>query len=78
VNLAKLHNIPRYACGVSKKFTKKIKIKLRNPKEVWAIKNKNIKVENPPFDKTPLKNLTGIISEFGVLTPKKFVKKANQ
>ena len=78
VNLAKLHNIPRYACGVSKKFTKKIKIKLRNPKEVWAIKNKNIKIENPPFDKTPLKNITGILSEFGVLTPKKFVKKVNQ
>jgi|TARA_B100001971_G_C18112986_1_gene495252 translation initiation factor 2B subunit (eIF-2B alpha/beta/delta family) len=78
VNLAKLHNIPRYACGVSKKFTKKIKIKLRNPKEVWTIKNKNIKIENPPFDKTPIKSLTGIISEFGILTPKKFVKKANQ
>lgn len=78
VNHAKLHRIPRYSCGVSLKFTKKITIQNRNPSEVWKIKNPFIKVENQPFDKTPLKNLTGIISEHGILKQKRFVKAAKQ
>jgi ribose 1,5-bisphosphate isomerase len=76
--LAKLHRVPRYACGVSLKFTKKVKIENRTSSEVWKIFNKNIKVLNPTFDKTPLKNLTGIISEFGILKQKEFAKKAKE
>ena len=75
VKLAKIHKIPRYACGVSTKFTKKVKIEKRSPKEVWNIHRNNIKVINPAFDKTKLKELSGIISEFGILSPKKFIKK---
>jgi len=33
-------------------------------------------VLNPAFDKTRMKDVSGIVSEFGVLTPKQFVKKA--
>jgi len=73
VKLAKLHNIPTYA--VSQKFTNKIKIEKRNGKEVWDERNKNIFPQNPAFDKAKLKNITGIISEFGILTPKQFIKK---
>ncbi len=73
--LAKLHKIPRYSCGVSTKFTNKLKIEKRPAKEVWKTKNKNIEVKNPAFDKTNYKFLTGIISEIGILTPKQFVKK---
>tara|TARA_Y100000310_G_scaffold271353_2_gene285802 strand:- start:2160 stop:2990 length:831 start_codon:yes stop_codon:yes gene_type:complete len=76
--IARLHKIPRYSCGVSLKFTKKIKIEIRSPKEVWDIKIKNIKVLNPAFDKTSQKDITGIISEFGVLSPNKFIKKARK
>ena len=78
VKLAKYHNIPRYSCGVSLKFTKKITIKKRSPLEVWNQRNKNIEVLNPPFDKTRLKDLSGVISEFGVLTSKQFVKKTKE
>ncbi len=77
VKLAKLHNVPVYSCGVSLKFTKKIIIESRSPKEVWDERNKNIEVINQPFDKTKLKNLTGIISEFGILKQKEFIKKAS-
>jgi len=76
VKLAKIHNIPAYSCGTSLKFTKKIKIEKRFGKEVWDERNKEIEIINEPFDKTKLKNLTGIISEFGILKQKEFVKKA--
>jgi len=77
--LSKIHKIPAYSCGVSKKFTKnRVKIEKRKPEEVWSIKNKNIDVQNPAFDKTPNKLLTGIISEFGILKPKEFIKLARK
>ncbi len=78
VRLAKIHKVPSYSCGVSLKFTKKITIKRRSPLEVWRQRNKNIEVINEPFDKTKLKDLTGIISEFGILKQKGFVKKAKE
>jgi translation initiation factor 2B subunit (eIF-2B alpha/beta/delta family) len=42
------------------------------------VRNKSIEVVNPAFDKTKLKNLSGVISEFGVLSSKQFVKKAKE
>jgi ribose 1,5-bisphosphate isomerase len=75
---AKGFKIPRYPCGVSLKFTNKLKMERRKPKEVWGTKEKNIKVINPAFDFTRGKFLSGIISEFGILSPKKFVKKAKE
>jgi len=72
--IAKEHHIPRYSCGVSKKFTKKLKIEKRPGREVWDEREDKIIVINPAFDKTPLKMLSGVISEFGILPPKKFVK----
>jgi len=73
--LAKIHNIPTYSCGVSKKFTKKIKIEKRPTWEVWDRHHNKIEILNPAFDKTKMKDISGIISEFGILTPKQFVKK---
>ena len=78
VKLSKLYKIPRYSCGVSLKFTKKIKIEERSSREVWDEREKKIEILNPAFDKTKLKMLSGIISEFGILTPKKFVKRAKE
>jgi ribose 1,5-bisphosphate isomerase len=76
--IAKEHNIPRYACGISLKFTKKIKIEKRNPKEVWDEKQKKIEVFNPAFDLVRKKLVSGVISEFGILSYKRFIKKAKQ
>lgn len=78
VKLAKIYKVPTYTCGVSLKFTKKITIRKRSGKEVWDKRSKNIEVLNQPFDKTKLKNITGIISEFGILKRKEFVKKAKE
>jgi methylthioribose-1-phosphate isomerase len=58
------------------KFTNKVKIEKRPSREVWQDNNNKIEVINPAFDKTKLKNLSGIISEFGILSHKQFVKKA--
>jgi len=74
--LAKIYNIPSYSAGVSKKFTKKIKLEKRSPKELWNTRNKRIKAQNPAFDKTPYNLITGIISEYGILSPKEFLRKA--
>ena len=76
VKLAKINKVKSYSCGVSLKFTKKVKIEKRSSKEVWDERNKKIEVINPAFDKTKLKELTGVISEFGILSGKQFVKKA--
>ena len=74
--IAKRYNIPRYSCGVSKKFTKKVKIEKRSGKEVWDERGKNIEVINPAFDKTNKKLVSGIISEFGITSYGEFLKKA--
>ncbi len=76
VKIAEQYNIPKYSCGVSLKFTDKVKIEKRSGKEVWDEREKNILVENYAFERTRLKDLTGIVSEFGVLKSKEFVKKA--
>jgi translation initiation factor 2B subunit (eIF-2B alpha/beta/delta family) len=71
----KKYNIPRYSCGVSLKYSKKIpKIEFRSGKEVWDERQKNIQVINPAFDLTNKKFLTGIVSEFGIKTYKDFIK----
>ena len=76
VKLAKDYNVPRYSCGVALKFTKKVKIEQRSQNEVWKNNNKDIEIFNPAFGKTKLKDLSGVISEFGILPPKQFIKKA--
>lgn len=74
--IAKSYKIPRYSCAVSYKFTKKVKIENRPSTEIIHVENNKIKVINPAFDKTSMKDLTGIISEHGILRPKSFVKLA--
>lgn len=78
VRLAKYHKIPRYSCGVTLKFTKKVKLEQRPSREVWDEHETKIKVINPAFDTTPLEDLSGIICEYGILSPRRFVKKAKE
>jgi len=78
VSLAKKYKVPRYSCGVSKKFTRKVAIEKRSSKEVWDTRAKNVEVDNPAFDATLLSDLTGVVSEFGVLDSKMFVKRARK
>ena len=76
--LAKRYDIPRYACGVSMKIANKVKIEKRSGKEVWDERRKKIEVFYPAFDKVNYKLISGVISEFGVLGGKSFVKKAKK
>ncbi len=76
--IAKLYNIPRYSAGISTKFTKKVKIEYRKPSEVWNEREKLIITINPAFDRIKKKLLTGVVSEFGILTHKQFIKKARE
>jgi translation initiation factor 2B subunit (eIF-2B alpha/beta/delta family) len=78
VGIAKIHHISRYACGVSLKFAKKVKIEKRSGKEVWDEKEKNIIVENFAFDKTRLRDISGVVSEFGALSSKTFIREARE
>ena len=76
---AKEFKIPRYACGVSFKFSKtKIKFETRPSKEVWDTTNKKIKIINPAFDFTRKKFISGTISEFGIQPFNTFIKKAKK
>lgn len=76
--VAKKQKIPCYSCGSSLKFTNKIKMEKRNPKEVWDEREKNIKVLNPAFSEVNEKHITGVISEYGVLPYKNFIKLAKK
>ena len=74
--LAKLHHIPLYIVADSWKYSKMpVKIEQRNVNEVWNKAPSNIRIKNPAFEKVPEKYITGIISELGILSFKKFVKK---
>lgn len=77
--LAKKHKTPLFIITNSWKYSsKKLKIENRDPKEIWETTNKNITIKNPAFDIVPNKNIKGIVSELGVLKPKKFVKKVKK
>jgi len=63
------------------KNLKAIKIEQRDAAEVWPDAPKGLKIYNPAFDKIPAKMITGIITEFGIVKPKKLfaeVKKKYQ
>lgn len=76
---AKLNKIPFYVVADSWKFTKKnLPIEQRKLDEVWDKAPKNIKIKNPAFEFVPKKLITGIISEHGLLTYDKFVKKMSK
>ncbi len=52
------------------------KIEKRQEKEVWKNPPRGVIVTNYAFEKIHPSKITGIISEFGILTPKQFVKTA--
>ena len=76
--IAKSHRVKVYSCGISLKFINSVKIEQRKGKEVWDERQKKIEVLYPAFDRTPYSLVNGIISEFGIKTPKSFVKLAKK
>lgn len=82
--LAKEHKVPFYVAAPTSTFdltrtAKEVVIEERNPEEVTHIGSRRITVEgvnvlNPAFDITPLKYVTAVISEKGILKPEFFGK----
>ena len=74
--LAKQNHIPLYIISDSLKFTKKpVKLEQRNPNEIWKTNSKNIDVKNPAFEFINKKDVTKIVSEFGILRYNEFLKR---
>lgn len=77
--LAKAHDIPFYVAAPISTMdlshtSSEVIIEEREPKEVTHFRSrriapKNIEVMNPAFDITPMKYISGIITEIGVLSP---------
>ncbi len=70
--------VPVYICTNSWKYDtastdkKDTEIEQRDGKEVWDKPPKNVTIFNPAFEKIDLKKSKGIVSELGILKPKKF------
>jgi len=76
--IAKEFNIPRYSCGISSKYARKIKLETRSSREVWDERNKKIEIINPAFDFVKRKFISKVVSEFGILPYRQFIKKAKE
>ena len=70
------NKIPVYIIADSWKYASKVKLEERSFKEIWQKAPKNIKIKNLAFEKVPKKYIKAIVSELGILSLGKFVKKA--
>ena len=74
--IAKNQKIPVYVIADSWKFSKNsVPIEQRKLKEVWKSAPKNIRIKNPAFEFVPKKYIKAVVSEYGVLSFDKFVRK---
>ncbi len=82
--LASNRNVPIYICTASWKldpysfFGFDEKIEQRHEEEIWKTPPSGVIINNYAFEKINLKYIKGIISELGILTPKKFVKETKK
>ncbi len=72
------NKIPVYIVADSWKYTSHVNLEQRHFHEVWNTRNKKIKIRNPAFEFVPKKFIKSIISELGILSLNKFVKKAEK
>ncbi len=72
--LAKNHRVPVYIVADSWKYSHKdVKIEQRDFREVWDPKKNRVHVDNPAFEAIELKYISGIVSELGKMSYKKFL-----
>lgn len=73
--IANNNQVAVYIIADSWKFSKRnIKIEERQHQEIWKHAPKHVKIKNPAFEIVNAKYITAIISELGILKPKKFIK----
>ena len=74
--IANLNNIPVYIIADSWKYSpKNIKLEQRDFHEVWKNVPNHIKIKNPAFELIKKKYIKAIVSEYGILTYRQFLKK---
>jgi translation initiation factor 2B subunit (eIF-2B alpha/beta/delta family) len=77
--IAKDNKIPVYVVSDSWKYAhNKVKLEKRHFFEVWNPKINKIHIQNPAFEDIEPKNIKAIISEFGILRYKDFLKKVEK
>jgi len=77
--LAYLHKKPVYIIADSWKFSpRNVKIEERNFHEVWEGAPRRIKIKNPAFEKIDKKYVKAVISEYGILSFDKFIRKVDK
>jgi translation initiation factor 2B subunit (eIF-2B alpha/beta/delta family) len=74
--IANKNKIPVYIIADSWKYTSNpIKLEERDFHEIWKKRPKHIKIRNPAFEKINKKYIKAIISEYGILSYKRFLRK---
>jgi methylthioribose-1-phosphate isomerase len=74
--LASKHKIPVYIIADSWKYSsKKVPVEQRGLNEVWNRAPKGIQIKNPAFEFVPMKYITGIVTELGLMKYDDFVRK---
>ena len=77
--IAKTRRVPVYIATSLWSYDPDQKIvEERSPKEIWKNPPKGVEIQNFAFEKIPFKLIKGIITEKGILKPKKFVKLAKK
>ncbi|MFH1608144.1 MAG: hypothetical protein ABIA78_03345 [archaeon] len=77
--IARQEKIPVYIIADSWKFTQnKVPREQRKLNEIWDNAPKGIKIKNPAFEFVKKKSITGIVTEYGVMRYKDFVKRARK
>ncbi|MBS3095346.1 hypothetical protein J4231_01580 [Candidatus Woesearchaeota archaeon] len=73
--IARSYGVPVYVCADSWKYDDvETKIEERHGKEIWNTKINKIKVKNYAFEAIDMENITKIISEIGIYSPREFIK----
>ena len=78
------YDVPLYVCSLSYKFDPESLTGLneiveeRSTKEVWDKPPRGLKIRNPAFDVVDFENITGFITEYGVLPPDSFINMMRQ
>jgi translation initiation factor 2B subunit (eIF-2B alpha/beta/delta family) len=74
--LANKHKISVYIIADSWKYSsKKVPVEQRSLNEVWNRAPKDIQIKNPAFEFVPMKYITGIVTELGIMKYGDFVRK---
>ncbi|MBS3081496.1 hypothetical protein J4416_00980 [Candidatus Pacearchaeota archaeon] len=77
--ISKDYKKPLYIVTDSWKISlNKIQIEKRSPKEIWNHFPKKVKIENFSFELIPPNQITKVVSEFGIIPYKKFIKESKK